>query len=88
MKASKIILKFVLVTILLISINKIYALTDEFIFTIETVGIPRYNSYGKEISEDVYIAYNIFAYSEPHKISTNNQRWKNFFDNIHHFRMR
>ena len=77
MKASKIILKFVLVTILLISINKIYALTDEFIFTIETVGIPRYNSYGKEISEDVYIAYNIFAYAEPHKISSSNQRWKN-----------
>ncbi len=71
------IIKILVFALVICSINKIYALTDDFIFTIETVGIPRYNSYGKEISEDVYIAYNIFAYSEPHKISSNNQRWKN-----------
>ena len=71
------IIKILFSAFVICSVNKIYALTDDFIFTIETVGIPRYNSYGKEISEDVYIAYNIFAYSEPHKISTNNQRWKN-----------
>ncbi len=73
---NKRIIKIVLFVLVICSVNKIYALTDEFIFTIETVGIPRYNSYGKEISEDVYIAYNIFAYSEPHKISGGNQRWK------------
>ncbi|MBR6688651.1 MAG: hypothetical protein IKL68_01380 [Clostridia bacterium] len=77
MKIRKRILKLVLATIVIVNINKIYALSEDFIFTIETVGIPRYNSYGKEISEDVYIAYNIFAYSEPHNISSNNQRWKN-----------
>lgn len=71
------IIKILFFAFVICSVNKIYALTDDFIFTIETVGIPRYNSYGKEISEDVYIAYNIFAYSEPHKISSNNQRWKN-----------
>ncbi|MBR6613991.1 MAG: hypothetical protein IKK84_04415 [Clostridia bacterium] len=70
-------IKILFLTLLICGVNKVYALTDEFIFTIETVGIPRYNSYGKEISEDVYIAYNIFAYSEPHNISSSNQRWKN-----------
>ncbi len=73
---NKKIIKTIFLVIVICSLNKIYALSNEFVFTIETVGIPRYNSYGKEISEDVYIAYNIFAYSEPHKISSSNQRWK------------
>ena len=68
MRLKKRILKILTVFLIVISINKIYALSEDFIFTIDTVGIPRYNSYGNEISEDVYIAYNIFAYSEPHKI--------------------
>ncbi len=77
MKSTKRMLKLALLTMLIISVNEIYALSEDFIFTIETIGIPRYNSYGKEISEDVYIAYNIFAYAEPHNITSSNQRWKN-----------
>lgn len=56
---------------------KVQALSEEFLFVIDTVGIPRYNAYGKEISEQVYEAYNIFSYSEPQKVTASGQRWKN-----------
>jgi len=57
--------------------NRIYALSEEFQFAINTIGIPRYNTYGEEINEDVYYAYNIFSYGKPHKVQDKNQRWKN-----------
>ena len=74
---NKCVLRILAMFLVIVSVNKIYALSEDFLFTIDTVGIPRVNSYGYEISEDVYLAYNIFAYSEPHKISSSNQRWKN-----------
>lgn len=57
--------------------NKVYGLSQEFQFAIETIGIPRYNTYGEEINEDVYYAYNVFSYGKPHKVTDKSQRWKN-----------
>lgn len=45
--------------------NKVYGISDEFKFVIDTIGIPRYNVYMEEINEDIYKTYNIFAYSSP-----------------------
>ena len=56
--------------------NNTYAISSNFKFVIDTVGIPRYNTYGDEINEDVYYAYNVFSYGKPNKI-TSSQRWKN-----------
>lgn len=67
----------ILLIVLFIGLNKTYgAISDKFKFVIDTVGIPRYNSYGEEISEQVYDAYNIFSYSEPQKIVNKEQRFK------------
>ena len=74
---KKCILVFVLILTMLVLGDRVFALSDNFLFVIDTVGIPRYNAYGHEISEDVYKAYNIFSYSEPHKVTAPNQRWKN-----------
>ncbi len=66
------------VLILIICItSKVYGLSEEFQFAIDTIGIPRYNTYGEEINEDVYYTYNIFSYGKPHKTKDKNQRWKN-----------
>lgn len=70
--------KFIILLIMLmVCLNKAYgAISDKFKFVIDTVGIPRYNSYGEEISEQVYDTYNIFSYSEPQKIVNKEQRFK------------
>ena len=58
--------------------KKVYCITDNFKFVIETIGVPRYNVYGKEINEEVYKAYNVFSYGWPEELSSNvGQRWKN-----------
>lgn len=59
-----------------IFLNKTYAISSKFKFVIDTVGIPRYNTYNEEINEDVYYTYNVFSYGKPNKITTS-QRWKN-----------
>lgn len=75
MKKRCITFMFLIASIILF--NKTYAaISDEFKFVIDTVGIPRYNAYGEEISEEVYYTYNIFSYSEPQKVVSNSQRWK------------
>ena len=57
--------------------NRVYGISNEFKFAIDTIGIPRYNTYGQEINEDVYYAYNVFSYGKPHLVKDKNQRWKN-----------
>lgn len=58
--------------------EKVYGITDNFKFVLDTIGIPRYNVYGKEINEEVYKAYNVFSYGWPEELGTNvGQRWKN-----------
>lgn len=74
---KKCILSFLLIMSMIGLSNKIYAISEKFLFVIETVGIPRYNAYGDEISEAVYNTYNIFSYSEPQKVVHGEQRWKN-----------
>ena len=73
---KKYILAIFSVICLSVCINNTYAISSNFKFVIDTVGIPRYNTYGDEINEDVYYAYNVFSYGKPNKI-TNSQRWKN-----------
>lgn len=58
-------------------LNNVHAISSEFKFAIDTIGIPRYNTYGDEINEDVYKTYNIFSYGKPHKVNSSKQRWKN-----------
>ena len=58
--------------------SEIFAITDSFKFAIETVGIPEYNAYGQSINENIYNAYNIFAYGSPEYLDGRHseQRWK------------
>ncbi len=74
---KKYVFSLILVVMIMCVGNKTYALSEEFKFAIDTIGIPRYNTYGEEINEDVYYAYNIFSYGKPHKVQDKNQRWKN-----------
>lgn len=66
-----------IVCVVSILLNTTYAITENFQFVIDTVGIPRYNTYGEEINEDVYYTYNIFSYGRPETTRDINQRWKN-----------
>lgn len=72
-------LSFVFSVLLMFMIfNKSYAITDNFKFVIDTIGVPRYNVYGKELNEEIYKAYNVFAYGVPEDLSSKDgQRWKN-----------
>ena len=74
---KKYVLSFIVILITMCVTNKAYGLSKEFQFAIDTIGIPRYNTYGDEINEDVYYAYNIFSYGKPHKVNSSKQRWKN-----------
>ncbi len=78
LKTFKITITLLVLCMIYISRNDIYAITEEFKFVIDTIGIPRYNVYGEEINEEIYKAYNVFAYSWPERISGGvGQRWKN-----------
>lgn len=71
-------LMIIIVYIVFVSAEKVYGITDNFKFVLDTIGIPRYNVYGKEINEEIYKAYNIFSYGWPEELGTNiGQRWKN-----------
>lgn len=74
---KKYVFVLVVIGIIVFLSNKVIALSENFLFVINTVGIPRYNAYGYEISEEVYKTYNVFSYSEPHKVTMKGQRWKN-----------
>lgn len=58
------------------SLNDVFAISEDFKFVIDTIGIPRYNTYKEEINEEGYYTYNIFSYGQPKNI-TKEQRWKN-----------
>lgn len=69
---------FMFLMVCIFCTNKAYgAISDKFKFVIDTVGVPRYNSYGEEINEEVYYTYNVFSYSKPQSITSKSQRWKN-----------
>ncbi|MDD4375204.1 MAG: hypothetical protein PHR25_00245 [Clostridia bacterium] len=58
-------------------VNNTYAISENFEFVINTIGIPRYNVYGQEINEDIYYAYNIMSYDVPESLEGGfGQRWK------------
>ncbi len=61
----------------LFAFQKVYGITENFKFVIDTIGVPRYNVYGKELNEEIYKAYNVFAYGIPEDLSSKDgQRWK------------
>lgn len=74
---KKYIFKILVLMVTVLSINRIYAISNDFKFAIDTIGIPRYNTYGEEINEDIYNTYNVFSYGKPNKVNTKEQRWKN-----------
>jgi hypothetical protein len=70
--------KYILIIILYFLFSKnVYGISENFKFVIDTIGIPRYNVYSKEINEDIYYTYNIFSYGSPNDLIYNsNQRFK------------
>ena len=74
---KKYVFSLIVMLIIIVATNMVYGLSQEFEFAIDTIGIPRYNTYGEEINEEVYYTYNIFSYGNPHKTQDKNQRWKN-----------
>ena len=67
-----------MIYLVFVGVSKVYGITDNFKFIIDTIGIPRYNVYGQEINEEIYKAYNIFSYGWPEELGSNvGQRWKN-----------
>lgn len=78
-------LKYKMVFMILIVLSSVivfketYAMSDNFKFVIDTIGIPRNNVFGQEINEDIYYIYNLFVYGTPLKLvgKDNLQRWKN-----------
>jgi len=75
---SKFMIKTLVIIIFVINLkSNVHGISDKFKFVIDTIGIPRYNVYLEEINEDIYNAYNIFAYSNPQGLLWhNNQRFK------------
>ena len=74
---KKYVFSLIIALVMVCGANNVYAISDAFKFAIETIGIPRYNTYGEEINEDVYYTYNVFSYGKPHKVKDSKQRWKN-----------
>ncbi|MEG2646246.1 MAG: hypothetical protein RSA08_04380 [Clostridia bacterium] len=75
----KISIHFIFFFIVFIILNdKIYGISEEFKFVVDTIGIPQYNAYGEEINEQIYYTYNIFSYSTPQSMysRTSTQRFK------------
>lgn len=71
-------LAIIVLTLMFSTFQKSYAISDNFKFVIDTIGVPRYNVYGRELNEEIYKAYNIFSYGAPEELSTRDgQRWKN-----------
>lgn len=69
----------ILITTFFLSIfagNNVLALSNEFVFLLETMDIERVNQNGKEINEDVYKEYQLLVYGSPHD-TYSGQRWKN-----------
>lgn len=64
--------------IFFIKSNSIQAMTEDFRFIINTIGIPEYNLQGEAINEDIYEAYQVFCYSSPQNMigKVSSQRFK------------
>lgn len=80
MKTNKLqrILSIIVLTLMFTGLKKVYAISDNFKFVIDTIGVPRYNACGKELNEEIYKAYNVFSYGIPEDLSSSDgQRWKN-----------
>ncbi len=58
--------------------SNLFALSDDFRFCLDTIGIPEYNAIGKSINEEFYYKYNVFVYGNPLDVYayTSDQRFK------------
>lgn len=74
---KKTIVLFIVIISLVINKNVLNAISNNFKFVIETIGLPRFNKKNEEINEEVYNTYKVFCYSSPEKlIKLAEQRWK------------
>lgn len=72
-----VIINLMAIIILKLVTNNVHAISANFKFVIDTVGIPKNNIYNEEINEDVYYTYNVFSYGAPTKFTlAQGQRWK------------
>lgn len=75
-------IKTLVIICFLLKLSNIYALSQNFEFVIDTIGIPKYNSRFQLINEDIYYTYNVFAYSDPVALINNPmQRFKKVINN-------
>jgi len=73
---------WILIITLFFSINllsKTFALSNEFLFLLETMGVETINPDGLKINEDIYQQYKLLVYGSPHDFYRG-QRWKNVVD--------
>lgn len=73
---KKIILSIVVFSMFCICEKSVSAISSDFKFVIDEIGVPQYNVKGKEINEDIYNVYNMFIYGSPTQVTSSEQRWK------------
>lgn len=79
---KKIFLSLIVINFFLFCFSpSIFALSNEFSFLLETMGIEEQNKIGEKINEEVYQQYRLFVYGSPLQYS-NGQRWKNVSDGL------
>jgi len=83
MKNQRLKMKIIIISLLMLicvrNNNCLFAISNNFKFVIDTVGIPRYNVLNEEINEAIYYTYNVFSYGSPVSLmgKVANQRWSN-----------
>ncbi|MBR5227724.1 MAG: hypothetical protein IKV94_03710 [Clostridia bacterium] len=66
-----------LISLIVLILNKsLFAISSDFKFIIDELGIPQYNVKNNEINENIYNNYNEFVYGAPSLIIDSEQRWK------------
>lgn len=71
------ILSIVVSLMCVLSIKEVYAISEDFKYEINELGVPEYNVKNLQINEEIYEKYNLFVYGGPQYISASQQRWKN-----------
>jgi len=75
---KKIVLSLMVFSMVYFCGSSVSAISSDFKFVIDEIGVPQYNVKGKEINEDIYNVYNMFIYGSPTQVTSSEQRWKSF----------
>jgi len=75
---KKIVLSIILFSVFIVFKKSVFAISNEFKFIIDEIGVPQYNVKNLEINEDIYNVYNMFIYGSPTQVKSSEQRWKSF----------